>query len=388
MFGIILRLNGRICSFLTKNLFHVENFLRVNLNVRPDGFRQLLDSENYKTYYPECQRKSNTRVFFEQLWHIIKKGDFNADYFFYGLDRKSIKESDYVTSYWEFMKKRDFLNLHDVHNSSSILRNKFYFGQYAQSIGGGITTPENIGLYRNGHLLIIKDKTIIKLSDFLSDPTKFGIYNLDVFVKQIDGECGDGVYHLHSSDDNKLIMGGEEKTIDEIVKKMSVGSWIIQNRFVQHSLLSKIYPHSVNTIRMVTVKDKQGAIYVFAAVLRIGAMGKEVDNYSQGGVIVDIDIETGKLSKFGFRKHTFGGRGVKHPDTNFKYEGVEIPFFQEAMRCAKYFHSMLFDLHSIGWDIAISENGPVFIEGNDNWEISPTQMNHGIRKEFDKYFCI
>ena len=33
-----------------------------------------------------------------------------------------------------------------------------------------------------------------------------------------------------------------------------------------------------------------------------------------------------------------------------------------------FFHSMLKDIHSIGWDIAIGENGPIFIEGNDNWE--------------------
>ena len=41
------------------------------------------------------------------------------------------------------------------------------------------------------------------------------------------------------------------------------------------------------------------------------------------------------------------------------------------------YHSILKDIHSIGWDIAIGKNGPIFIEGNDNWEINGPQICHG-----------
>ena len=48
---------------------------------------------------------------------------------------------------------------------------------------------------------------------------------------------------------------------------------------------------------------------------------------------------------------------------------------------------MLKDVHSIGWDIAIGANGPIFIEGNDNWEINGPQVgNGGLKKEFEEYF--
>ena len=42
---------------------------------------------------------------------------------------------------------------------------------------------------------------------------------------------------------------------------------------------------------------------------------------------------------------------------------------------------MLKDIHSIGWDIAFTENGPIFIEGNDNWEITGIQATNGGMKE-------
>ena len=63
-----------------------------------------------------------------------------------------------------------------------------------------------------------------------------------------------------------------------------------------------------------------------------------------------------------------------------------IPYVKEAIEQAKYFHSLL-NLHSVGWDIAIGEDGPIFIEGNDNWEINgPQSCNKGLAKEFKEYF--
>ena len=38
---------------------------------------------------------------------------------------------------------------------------------------------------------------------------------------------------------------------------------------------------------------------------------------------------------------------------------------------------MLDSIYSVGWDIAITENGPLFIEGNDNWELQAIQRTHG-----------
>ena len=50
-------------------------------------------------------------------------------------------------------------------------------------------------------------------------------------------------------------------------------------------------------------------------------------------------------------------------------------------------HKYLYRCHSVGWDIAITEKGPVFIEGNGWWEISLVQAVHGgLKKQVEKYF--
>ena len=69
------------------------------------------------------------------------------------------------------------------------------------------------------------------------------------------------------------------------------------------------------------------------------------------------------------------------------FENYALPYLHDAIDLAKKFHKYLYGLHSIGWDIAITEEGPCFVEGNDNWEISLMQIsNHGLKKEFDYLF--
>lgn len=59
------------------------------------------------------------------------------------------------------------------------------------------------------------------------------------------------------------------------------------------------------------------------------------------------------------------------------FSDVRLPFIQEAVQQAEVFHARLSSIRLIGWDIAITEEGPVFIEGNDNLEISGLQTVNG-----------
>ena len=65
---------------------------------------------------------------------------------------------------------------------------------------------------------------------------------------------------------------------------------------------------------------------------------------------------------------------------------IQIPFFKEAVEMAKELHSKLYRIHSVGWDIAITQEGPIFIEGNSRWEVSGTQAAVGGLKIIEKYF--
>lgn len=161
----------------------------------------------------------------------------------------------------------------------------------------------------------------------------------------------------------------------------------MQTKIYQHEEMARLYPLSINTLRIVTVRNlKTGDIDVWPSMLRMGANGNHIDNASKGGIVVNINPKDGSLSKEGFRYAKFGGRYKDHPETHVEFETFKIPFFEEVKRQAIYFHSMLRDIHSIGWDIAITDKGPAFIEGNDDWSIVQSQLNGGVRELFNEYF--
>ena len=133
--------------------------------------------------------------------------------------------------------------------------------------------------------------------------------------------------------------------------------------------------------------DKDGVVHPFGAGLRIGRSGSTIDNWAKGGVFVGIDMGTGKLMNRGFMKPQFGTAVSEHPDTHVVFDGFLVPYYKEAQELAVKLHSFLYRSHSVGWDIAITEKGPVFIEGNGLWEISLVQAVHGgMRKEIESYF--
>ena len=329
-------------------------------------------------YFPEFKQKCKLVIFCEQFLNIVRNGSIDEFYYLYGMNIKGFtNRKDYV-HYQPFMRRRDELNLNSKHNSSSILRNKLYFGVFAKAFG--IDTPENIALVRNGDVLLLGEGRHISIVQLIA--TYDGVF----FCKPMDGECGTGVFKLEV-DTNTIKINDNTTDVATLIKMLEGPDFLVQRCITQHHLQAELHPTSINSIRMVTVRSlKDNKIYVLPSILRIGTNGSIVDNTSQGGVAVGFNLETGHLNEYGLQKPQFGLRLDTHPNSGIKFSEYTIPFIKEAVEQAKYFHSFL-DLHSIGWDIAIGENGPIFIEGNDNWEINgPQSCNHGLAKEFKEYF--
>lgn len=195
------------------------------------------------------------------------------------------------------------------------------------------------------------------------------------------------MFRLHIQQ-GKVFINGNPSTREELEKRFGQGRYIAQTVIKQHPLMSQLHPQSINSMRLITVRSlKDKTIHVFPSILRIGTGESIVDNTSQGGLAVGVDLTTGRLKQYGFYKPQFGLKVDIHPDSHIRFDQFVIPHFEEAVSQAVYFHSMLPELHSVGWDIAIGDDGPIFIEGNDNWEINGPQIcNGGLRKEFNELF--
>lgn len=355
-----------------------EFIYRIRASIGVCRRRYLWDA---KTYYPELVGRPAWKNLMSQICQVLKWGNANEYYFMYGLDVKTKEECKQYVNYNEFYRRRDELNLSNRgHNSTCLLRNKLYFDIFAKSIG--INTPHIVAYYSNNNLYLVDER--FRQISFL-EFSKLG--DMSLFCKEVGGECGAGIFRL-VIESGLFYINGEQISVDNLEDKIKNTDYIFQNIVQQHEKMSELYSGSVNTMRLVTVRSlKDGSLHIMPSILRIGANGSMVDNTSQGGIAVGFNLQTGQLNQYGFHKPEFGLRTEYHPNSNIRLCDFHIPFIKEAEEQALFFHSMLKDIHSVGWDIAIGPDGPVFIEGNDNWEINGPQVgNHGLMKEYLDYF--
>ena len=183
-----------------------------------------------------------------------------------------------------------------------------------------------------------------------------------IIYKPIAGHKGEGVLSFITTPD----------TIRDTYKTLSeLPNGVVEEYVIQHPDLTSLCPSSVNTLRVVTVSSKTKAVTpdgekidVAYASLRIGSGDSVVDNFSSGGMVALVDMDTGKL----MTRATDADANIfsHHPVTGVQIKGFQVPLFKEAVNLAKEACKMSLVEGYLGWDIAITENGPVLIEVNKN----------------------
>ena len=177
------------------------------------------------------------------------------------------------------------------------------------------------------------------------------------FVKRAT-DCGgaSGVFYLENQSDEQLI-----KDFKSIINKIPTDI-AIQRQVVQHKSIAELNPNAVNTMRILTVLQKDGSVKVYSSLLRIGGGEGHVDNFCSGGVAVGIDDE-GKLKKYGY--YLNGDKITIHPVTNKEFLGYQLPSFEAAKKLVREAHVYVPHFRMVSWDVAVEEDGtPILIEAN------------------------
>ena len=69
----------------------------------------------------------------------------------------------------------------------------------------------------------------------------------------------------------------------------------------------------------------------------------------------------------------------RHPDTGIDLVGFEIPQWDAVVELAMMASTAFDPVGFVGWDIAVTNNGPVLIEGNTTWD-SPAPFEVPLNK--------
>lgn len=195
-----------------------------------------------------------------------------------------------------------------------------------------------------------------------------------VIVKPVMGGGGRGI-HLITIDEAKDT--AQLEALDARFGGFMKEGYLVEEVIEQHPELNRINPNTVNSIRIVTILCRDASVEFLAAMLKTSSTNVAMDNFSQGGIVIGIDLDTGKLKEDGTMQYPQGRVFKRHPLTQTEFLGFQIPFWEELIKIVTKAQQVFYHIKSVGWDIAMTPKGPLFIEGNQDWGSNGLQAANG-----------
>lgn len=154
---------------------------------------------------------------------------------------------------------------------------------------------------------------------------------------------------------------------------------MFQETIKQNHQLEELNPSCLNTLRVDTFIDEAGAAHIISCYFKTNIKNHYIDNDPAGGCEISVDLETGRLKKYGHLTLKFNGlkRLTEHPLTKVVFLDFQIPHFQEVKELVLKAAAYMPSLRLIGWDVAIGEKGPVLVEGNSDYDIGASDLAYG-----------
>ena len=189
--------------------------------------------------------------------------------------------------------------------------------------------------------------------------------------KEATGQCGELVEMVDFESINDL-----EGYYKDKVRGQSI---IIEELIKQSEQMALLNRSSVNTIRYATLLIDDELIPLFS-FLKIGRMGSFVDNGAQGGIVVNVDVNTGRLTAGG---RTELGESFDYlPNTDLRIEDITLPDWAQLIELINEASRMCRTVPYIGWDMAHTDDGWVIVETNEGGSfIVQTPLQRGIKNE-------
>lgn len=300
-----------------------------------------------ETISPELPRWQRLLIYLDYRWEHLLHGTALPNYFeyeFYGRNQRGRRQ---------FVCRREGRRIYRVCNPE---KDRYLTGDKA-------VFNRRFSKYLNRRWLDTATCTYEEFCAFLDSMDAF-------FIKPAKSERGKGNAVVKSTD-----ITDRAAAFQEYVRLQIVMEELIR----QHAELAAFNSTSVNTLRVVTLRDSRETVHVMAGVLRIGAPGSVVDNFHNHGICAVIDVDTGIVRSMGLDyEHNYY---VTHPGSDKPIVGFRVPYWDKVVELVKEVALLLPELRYIGWDISVGEQGELYVvEGNSTPDTDVTQAPEQVGK--------
>lgn len=300
--------------------------------------------------------RSYTYLFLDMIYCVVKYNIAFIDYFdfrFYTLNRN--ERSEYMGSGAMY----EYQLIMNPPKYRQVLSNKIEFLKKFDDIAGRAWATIDM----------IRKEPAVAAKLLNNDSGK-------IVLKNAKGQAGKQIE----------ILDTENVTPVQLIRRMEAKHFNLAEEYVvQHDRLKLLSPSGLNTVRIVT-QIYNNEVEVLAARLRI-SVNSHTDNLSTGNIATHLDLASGRIAGPGIYVDTTKADVYNHPVTQVELLGFQLPYWKECIALVNMAALRISENRSVGWDIAITCNGPVLIEGNHNWHyfIWQAPEKRGYKKTLQKY---
>ena len=215
-----------------------------------------------------------------------------------------------------------------------------------------------------------------EITAFLRNPA---VYPL--FAKEAAGKYSLNVISADAYDaatDSLVLFGGGSRPVLETAQSMSDGSgFILQPRLRPDRQIAEQFGPRLWSLRLLVLLRPDGP-HIHRAVAKIATGGNPADNYWRAGNMLGaIDRSTGRIASCVRGTGAQLTRDEAHPDTGQVINGFGIPQWSELCDLTRQAASVFPGIRTQSWDVALTDQGPVFLEVNFGGDLNLARLAYG-----------
>lgn len=292
----------------------------------------------------------------------------NDEYVVFNLDKNDYH--DYISEY-ERQKSRAINGDYRIAMDDKLL--------YEQIFSRSIRVPVNYAYIQNKKIYPLGDDTVNEttLLDFIKEKKR-------VMLKLNNSGGGKGIHVISCENENFFVDDKSYTALDLLSFVIGSHDSILSEYIYQGEWGNSLFPKTVNTTRIVVAREKNATEYkIVGAVQRIGREASiPVDNADAGGLVAEIDLETGVLSNAASRVNKDGTNMEfmdNHPDTGAPITGKQVPRWEELKQQMLSLAYQYPYINFFAWDLVVLDDGLCALEVNASSGVKMFQLHRGVR---------
>lgn len=253
----------------------------------------------------------------------------------------------------------------------------------------GIPHPQVLGIVADGRVIESGTSAGSTNARLLNHWTQDG--NRVVFRPYWSGG-GEGVFFVQRNNRGWQV-NASSATESEVHALVGGLDRYIATSFVEQAEYARrIYPHTTNTLRVLTLVDEDGP-FVANVAHRFGtSRSYPIDNFHQGrrGICADVNVSTATLGRaLSLDDNYLRSWHDSHPESGSRIEGVVLLGLSQALEGVLAAARCFPEATCVGWDMVLTDTGYSLIEANAPPGIVVSQA-HGpllANPRVARYFC-